>query len=76
MKGFVIFLGLKLITLTQSRDTYEDKLFAENNGKSRSYDKNNFVINGFESLYCVHCHLHSSAVCTVEPRYNNMPREQ
>ena len=28
--------------------------------------KNNFFINGFESLYFVHYHLHSSAVCTED----------
>ena len=48
----------------QSRDTHEDKLFAKNKGKSRFYCffKNNFVVNGFESLYFVHYHLQSSAV--------------
>lgn len=61
-----MLLGVKnvtsLIKLTQSRDTHEDKRFAENKEKSRfcCFFKNNFVINSFERLYFVHCHLHSA----------------
>ena len=54
--------------LMQSHDTHKDKLFAENKGNCLFivFFKNNFFINGFESLYFVHYHLHSSAVCTED----------
>ena len=51
--------------LMHSHDTHKDKLFTENKGKCL------FIVfflrtTFFESLYFVHYHLHSSAVCTED----------
>ena len=52
--------------LMHSHDTHKDKLFAENKGKCLFIVFFFLRTTFFESLYFVHYHLHSSAVCTED----------